>query len=120
MEFRRVLFRSETSTAAYEPALTTNSQPSPIAAISTPATAGPSIRAALKEAEFSATAFARSSSLTRSDTNACRAGASNAVTQPTNNAKPYTCQSYTTPARVSRPTPNPPTDRKSVVLGQRV
>ena len=35
-----------------------NSQPSPTAAISRPATAGPIMRAALNEVELSATAFA--------------------------------------------------------------
>ena len=64
------------------------------------------MRAALNEAEFSATALARSSSSTRSDTNACRAGASNAVTQPSNSAKPYTCHSCTTPVRVTSPRPS--------------
>ena len=64
------------------------------------------MRAALKEAEFSATALASMSSLTRSDTKACRAGASNAVTQPSNNANPYTCQSCTVPVRVSTPRPS--------------
>ena len=48
--------------------------------------AGPIIRAALNEVEFSATAFDRSASATRSETNVWRAGASNAVTQPSKNA----------------------------------
>ena len=63
-----------------------NTHPEPTAAISTPAHAGPIIRAALKDVELSATAFATSASATRSETKVCRAGLSNAPTQPSKNA----------------------------------
>src|SRR5437762_5697055 len=47
--------------------LTKNAGPTPTLAMRTPATAGPTIRAALKAAEFSATAFATSPLPTRSE-----------------------------------------------------
>ena len=56
-----------------------NTQPEPTAAMRRPAIAGPIIRAALNEVEFSATAFDRSASPTSSETKVCRAGESNAV-----------------------------------------
>src|SRR5690606_7394730 len=64
------------------------------------------MRAALNEVELSATALARWLSSTRSETKACRAGASNAVTQPSRKAKPYTCHSSTTPSSVTTPSPS--------------
>ncbi len=54
--------------------LTKNAGPTPTWAMRTPATAGPTIRAALKAAEFSATAFATSPLPTISMTNDWRAG----------------------------------------------
>jgi hypothetical protein len=63
-----------------------NTHPEPTAAIRRPAVAGPTIRAALNEVEFRATAFDKSASPTSSDTKLWRAGASNAVTQPNRNA----------------------------------
>jgi len=63
-----------------------NTQPDPTEAISRPAMAGPTIRAALNEVEFSATAFERLSSPTNSATKVWRAGASKAVTQPCSSA----------------------------------
>jgi hypothetical protein len=56
--------------------------PPPSAAIRTPATAGPTRRAALKLAELRPTAFVRSSASTISDTKLWRAGASNAEATP--------------------------------------
>jgi len=75
-----------TRTGRNDAALTRKTQPVPIFAMSTPAIAGPIMRAELNEVEFSATAFPRSFSPTRSPTNACRTGASKAVTQPRRNA----------------------------------
>ena len=57
-------------------ALTRKTQPAPIQAITRPAAAGPSKRAALKEAEFRPTALARSPAGTIRATKICRAGAS--------------------------------------------
>ena len=54
--------------------------------MSTPAIAGPTMRAALKEAELRPTALVRSSAETSSDTNDCRAGASNTAAVPSTNA----------------------------------
>ena len=51
-------------------ALTRNTQPVPTATMSMPATAGPIMRAPLKDAAFSATAFEAFSRLTRSETKA--------------------------------------------------
>ena len=67
--------------------------------------AGPTIRAALNEVEFSATAFDRSFSSTRSETKVWRAGESKAVTQPSRNANTYTCQSWTSPVTTRIPSP---------------
>ena len=69
--------------------LTRNTQPVPTATITMPATAGPIMRAPLKDAALSATAFEAFSRATRSDTNACRAGLSNAATTPRASAKAY-------------------------------
>ena len=71
--------------------------------MSTPAIAGPIMRAALNEVELRPTAFESSASPTSSDTKTCRAGASNAVTHPSRNAHVYTCHRRTTPVTVSRP-----------------
>ncbi len=68
-------------------ALMRNTQPVPTPAMSTPATAGPIMRAALKDAELSATAFERSSSETSSETKDWRAGASSAEAMPSRSAK---------------------------------
>src|SRR5690625_7199696 len=53
-----------------------NTQPVPTAATSRPATPGPIIRAALKEAEFRATALASEEAGTMSETKTCLAGRS--------------------------------------------
>ena len=68
--------------------------------------AGPIMRAALNDVELSATALESRRSETSSATKVWRAGASNAVTHPSRNAKTYTCQSCTTPVTVSRPSPS--------------
>ena len=78
-------------------------QPVPKVAMVTPATAGPTICAALNEVELSATALDRSASSTRSDTKVWRAGASKAVAQPDRRANRLTCQSRTNPVTVSNP-----------------
>jgi hypothetical protein len=61
-------------------------QPVPALAITSPAAAGPTIRAALKEVELSEIALGRSSSLTSSATKVWRTGASSAATEPNTNA----------------------------------
>ena len=66
--------------------LNRNAQPVPTEAMTRPATAGPIIRAALNEVEFSAIAFDRSASPTSSATKVWRTGASNAAAQPNRNA----------------------------------
>ncbi len=81
-------------------------QPLPTLMMSKPATAGPSMRAALNEVELSATAFARSSSPTISETNVWRTGASKAVTQPSRKANTYTCHSCTWPLIHNIPRPS--------------
>jgi hypothetical protein len=58
----------------------------PHSASVTPATAGPTTRAALNVAELSAMALTRSSRGTSSAANACRTGISTALTRPRNMA----------------------------------
>jgi len=77
---------SEQSMATNEIAFIRKTQPEPTAAMRIPATAGPIIRPALNDVEFSATAFDRLASPTSSVTKVCRAGASNAVTHPSRSA----------------------------------
>src|SRR5438046_4160196 len=69
--------------------------PTPATPINTPATAGPTIRAALNMDELSAIAFMRSSLPTSSTMNAWRAGMSNALTTPKNTASTMTCHVVT-------------------------
>ncbi len=71
--------------------------------MSTPAIAGPIIRAVLNDVELSATAFGRSASPTKSAMKVCRAGASKAVAHPSRKASTYTCQSCTRPVTESKP-----------------
>ncbi len=74
---------SDTITATYETASTAKHQPSPTAAMSTPAIDGPRMREALTIEELRAMAFGRSSrSSTISTTKACRAGVSKALISP--------------------------------------
>ena len=84
-------------------AFTRNTHPVPTATMSTPATAGPIMRAPLKDAAFSATAFEAFSRVTTSETKACRAGLSNAVTTPSASAKPYMIGSVIMPVRIMTP-----------------
>ena len=79
---------SATSTATNVNALMTNTQPEPTSTMRKPATAGPIMRAALNEAELSATAFDMFEPDTRSATNVWRAGVSTAFTRPRASAKP--------------------------------
>ncbi len=74
-------------TAAKDSAFTANAQPLPTAAISRPATAGPTSRAVWKLAAFRLTALARCFGPTISETKACRAGLSTTVTRPSSRAK---------------------------------
>ena len=75
--------------------------PTPATPINTPATAGPTIRAALNMDELSAIAFMRSSLPTSSTMNAWRAGMSNALTTPKNTASTITCHVVTLPVHTS-------------------
>ena len=63
-------------------ALIRNTQPVPTATMSSPATAGPAIRAALNVIELSATALVSWSGPTSSAAKACRTGTSIAEKQP--------------------------------------
>ena len=76
----------EQSTAPNDAALIRNSEPVPTAAMRRPASAGPIMRAALNEVEFSPTAFDSPASPTSSETKAWRAGASKADTEPSRRA----------------------------------
>ncbi len=69
-------------TARNDSALIAKQPVSPTVATSTPATAGPRMRAALNAAELSAMPLGRSSRPVRSITNDCRAGRSNVFTMP--------------------------------------
>ena len=80
-----------------------NTHPVPTATMTTPATAGPIMRAPLKDAAFSATALDAFSRVTTSETKACRAGLSKAVTTPRARAKPYMIGRVMSPVRIMRP-----------------
>jgi len=73
---------SPTITATNESAFSQKHPASPIVATSTPATAGPRMRAVLNAAELSAMPFERSSLPVISMTNDWRAGRSNVLTMP--------------------------------------
>ncbi len=98
---------SEANTATKDTELTRNTGPVPINVMSTPATAGPTMRAALNIMEFNAIALANRSGPTISIVNDWRTGVSRAVTQPSANASTYTCHSCTTPPTSSSPRINP-------------
>ena len=66
--------------------LTAKHQPEPTAAITTPASAGPRIRATLKRLELRAIAFGSSSRPTSCIVKFCRAGRSNTTAIPVNDA----------------------------------
>ena len=76
-------------------------QPTPTAAITTPPSAGPAIRAMLKSVEFSATAFGSSVRPTIWKVRLWRAGASSTSAVPVSAAIAYTCQAVTWPASAS-------------------
>ena len=96
-------------------ALTRKTQPVPTATMTTPAAAGPIIRAPLKDAAFSATAFEAFSRSTRSDTNAWRVGLSKAATRPSAKAKTYMRGSVMTPLRIRMPMVAPSTSSELCV-----
>ena len=73
----------------------------PISAIRPPAIAGPMIRLVCTTTELSATAFITRSRPTISLTNACRAGLSNARTEPRTSTSANTIQVSTCPPAVS-------------------
>ena len=97
--------RSATTIPKKVTALTRKTQPVPTATMTRPATAGPIIRAPLKDAAFSATAFDAFSRVTTSETNACRAGLSKADTTPSASAKPYMIMRVMWPVRIITPRP---------------
>ena len=67
--------------------MTTNAVPVPSAAIVSPASAGPRIRAVLNVAALSDIALGSNGLPTSSETNDCRTGVSTAVTTPHSAAK---------------------------------
>ena len=83
-----------------------NASDVPNAAIDRPATAGPTIRAALKIAELSATAFVTSSRPTISTENACRVGMSMAFVKPSRSASTKMCHTCTVLVAVSTASTN--------------
>jgi hypothetical protein len=93
-----------TITASVDAALIRNTQPVPVQMISTPAIAGPTMRARLNVVEFSATALVSCSLPTISPTNDCRTGMSNAVNTPNTKHSTYTCHS--TASEVTSSTPS--------------
>ena len=92
---------SATITARNEIAFTKNTHDGPTDAISTPAIAGPVIRAEFATALLSATALASLSRPTISSTNAWRAGSSTTVTSPSAIASPNTIHTLTTSVSTS-------------------
>ena len=84
-------------------ALRRKQTPSPTAAISSPATAGPSTRATLTSVELRLTALRRCSGPTSSSMNDCRAGFSNALLSPSSAARTPISQIRTAPVTVSSP-----------------
>src|SRR6266478_1405998 len=81
--------------------LATNAGATPKAAIRRPPMLGPTMRAPLKEAEFSDTALLRSERPTISATKDCRAGLSSTLASPTPVASTATCQYCTWPEATS-------------------
>jgi hypothetical protein len=109
---------SATSIARNVTPLTRNTQPVPTATMTTPATAGPIMRAPLKDAAFNATAFDAFSRDTTSETKACRAGLSKAAMTPRAKAKAYMSGSVMTPMRMSTPIVTPTTSRRLCVIAR--
>ena len=94
---------SVTITARKLALFTKNAGTTPKRPITTPATAGPTMRAALNAAEFSATALATSSLPTRSITYDWRAGWSKTLAKPSRRPSTATCQYSTRPVATSAP-----------------
>ena len=83
--------------------MTRNAAGVPSRLMTSPATAGPAIRARLNTALFSAMALAMPSRPTISTAKACRVGLSTTVARPSPNASAYTCQIATVPVSASTP-----------------
>ena len=96
----------EPMTARKLMAFSRKQMPSPTAATTSPAMAGPITRAELNMAELSEMAFSRSSLLVIWMMSDCRAGISNALMQPNITAKAITCQTCTRPEIVSSASPS--------------
>ena len=82
-------------------ALIAKQSPSPTAATTIPPSEGPTARAVLNAAEFKATALSRSLRSAMWISNDWRAGTSKAFTMPKKVARTSTCQTWTTPVKVS-------------------
>ena len=82
-------------------ALTRKAGTTPKRAMTSPPTAGPTMRAALKAAEFSATALTRSALPTSSAISDWRAGPSTVWARPASTATTPTCQYRTRPEATS-------------------
>ena len=80
------------STTANPRPFTTKAGTTPSRAIRRPATAGPTMRAALNEAELSATAFTRSARPTSRITKDCRTGESSVLARPVTSPSSAICQ----------------------------
>src|SRR2546426_11424177 len=88
-------------TTTNAPALMKYAGATPARAMSSPAAAGPAMRATLKAAELSATALATSVRPASSTTNACRTGKSTVLAIPHTMASTHTCQYRTWPVTMS-------------------
>ena len=88
---------SATMTARKLRALSSRAGPTPQTAMVSPATAGPTRRAAWKDVVLSPTAFGMSPAGTISGANDWRAGPSNAAATPCRVASTYTCHNCTQP-----------------------
>ena len=93
--------RSATSIARNETALIRKHGSTPTVAISTPAMAGPTIRAQCTITLFRLTALTTRSGPTISITKLCRAGLSSAFTLPRTSTRANTIQGATTPLTVT-------------------
>ena len=106
----------EPMTARKLMAFSRKQMPSPTAATTSPAMAGPITRAELNIAELSEMAFSRSSLLVIWMISDCRAGISNALIQPNITAKAITCHTCTRPEMRQQGEPERLQERKR--LGQ--
>jgi hypothetical protein len=94
---------SEATTAAKLAALIRKHTPLPTLAMSTPATAGPMVRATLTRTELRLTALRRCSGPTSSSMNDCRAGFSKALLRPSSTARSPISHTRIAPVTVSTP-----------------